>query len=62
MDGEPPAWAKAVDWPLVNGEAEKPLDEVLMYTAGWGSPRKNGKSRGNRLSLIVAPKPPPPPG
>ena len=58
---EPPEWAKPVDWNVVNKEADKPLDEVITYTAGWGSPRRNGKARGNKLSLIVAPETPPPP-
>ncbi|MDR0637857.1 MAG: hypothetical protein LBG27_02970 [Spirochaetaceae bacterium] len=59
--GEPPEWAKAVDWDAVNAEAEKPLDEVITYTATWGSPRRNGKSKGNRLSFQVSPKTTSPP-
>ena len=58
---EPPEWAKPVDWKAVNAEAEQPLDEVLTYRAGWGSPRKNAKSRWNRLSFEAAPETPPSP-
>jgi hypothetical protein len=58
---EPPEWAKPVDWNVVNEEADKPLDEVITYKAGWGSPRKNAKSRKNRLSFEAAPGTKPPP-
>ncbi|MDR0639396.1 MAG: hypothetical protein LBG27_10950 [Spirochaetaceae bacterium] len=61
MPGEPPAWAKPVDWEAVDAEAEKPLDEVITYRAGWGSPRKNAKSRWNQLLFEAAPKSPSPP-
>ena len=61
MWGGPPEEAEAVDWTLVNKEAEEPLDDVITYKAAWGSPRKNGKSRRNRLSFEAAPGFPAPP-
>ncbi|MDR0637577.1 MAG: hypothetical protein LBG27_01520 [Spirochaetaceae bacterium] len=61
LPGEPTGWAKPVDWEAVDAEAEKPLDEVITYRAGWGSPRKNAKSRWNQLLFEAAPKSPSPP-
>ncbi|MDR0639431.1 MAG: hypothetical protein LBG27_11125 [Spirochaetaceae bacterium] len=51
-----------MDWNAANAEAEEPLDEVITYRAAWGSPRRNGKAKNNRLSLEITPKPASPPG
>ncbi|MDR0639629.1 MAG: hypothetical protein LBG27_12140 [Spirochaetaceae bacterium] len=39
--------------------AATPIEGILTYQLSWGSPRTNGKAKGNRLSLEITPKPPP---
>ncbi|MDR0638579.1 MAG: hypothetical protein LBG27_06735 [Spirochaetaceae bacterium] len=63
LAGEPPEWAKAVDWAEAEAfVAATPVEEILTYKLSWGSPRTNGKAKGNRLSSEIIPKPVPPPG
>ncbi|MDR0638074.1 MAG: hypothetical protein LBG27_04090 [Spirochaetaceae bacterium] len=61
--GGPPEGAKAVDWAEAEAfVAATPVEEILTYKLSWGSPRTNGKAKGNRLSLEITPKPASPPG
>ncbi|MDR0638370.1 MAG: hypothetical protein LBG27_05650, partial [Spirochaetaceae bacterium] len=63
LAGEPPEWAKEVDWEEVEAWATETLvEEVMTYQLSWGSPRTNGKAKGNRLSFEITPKPAPPSG
>ncbi|MDR0637937.1 MAG: hypothetical protein LBG27_03380, partial [Spirochaetaceae bacterium] len=53
LAGEPPGWA-AVDWAEAEAfVAATPIEEILTYKLSWGSPRTNGKAKGNRLSLEI---------
>jgi hypothetical protein len=61
LAGEPPEWAKAVDWAEAFAAAT-PVEGILTYQLSWGGPRTNGKAKGNRLSLEITPKPASPPG
>jgi hypothetical protein len=59
----PPERAKAVDWAEAEAFVDKtPIEGILTYKLSWGSPRTNGKAKGNRLSLEITPKPASPPG
>jgi hypothetical protein len=40
--GEPPEWAKEVDWEAVEAEAVKPVPAGMVYKLSWGSPRQAG--------------------
>ncbi|MDR0639435.1 MAG: hypothetical protein LBG27_11145, partial [Spirochaetaceae bacterium] len=54
LAGDPPEWAKAVDWAKAEAfVAATPIEEILTYKLSWGSPRTNGKAKGNRLSLEI---------
>jgi hypothetical protein len=60
--GGPPEGAEEVDWAEAEAfAAATPIEEILTYKLSWGSPRTNGKAKGNRLSLEITPKPTPPP-
>jgi hypothetical protein len=61
LDGEPPADAEAVDWAEAEAFVAATPMEILTYKLSWGSPRTNGKAKGNRLWLEITPKPTPPP-
>ncbi|MDR0638966.1 MAG: hypothetical protein LBG27_08745 [Spirochaetaceae bacterium] len=50
LAGEPPEWAEAF-------AAAAPAEGILTYKLSWGSPRTNGKAKGNRLSLEITPNP-----
>jgi hypothetical protein len=58
LAGEPPERAKVVDWAEAEAfAAATPAEGILTYQLSWGSPRTNGKAKGNRLSLEITPKP-----
>ncbi|MDR1470156.1 MAG: hypothetical protein LBT00_12795 [Spirochaetaceae bacterium] len=42
LAGEPPEWAKEVDWDAVVAEAAKPVPAGMTYKLSWGSPRPAG--------------------
>ncbi|MDR1469802.1 MAG: hypothetical protein LBT00_10970 [Spirochaetaceae bacterium] len=42
LAGEPPEWAKEVDWEVVEAEASKPVPAGMTYKLSWGSPRPVG--------------------
>jgi hypothetical protein len=42
LAGEPPEWAKEVDWVEVDAEADKEISAVITYTLSWNSPRLAG--------------------
>jgi hypothetical protein len=37
--GDPPEWAKEVDWEMVEAEADKEIPAAITYSLSWDSPR-----------------------
>ncbi|MDR0638863.1 MAG: transposase [Spirochaetaceae bacterium] len=60
--GGPPEGVEEVDWAAAEMSARTKIPTAIAYTLSWGSPRADGKAKGNRLSLEITPKPAPPPG
>ncbi|MDR0639141.1 MAG: transposase [Spirochaetaceae bacterium] len=61
LEGDPPAWAKAVDWAAVEKSAKEPIPADTTYTLTWDSPRQPGLTITTVISVKNAPKTPSPP-
>jgi hypothetical protein len=57
LAGEPPEWAKEVDWGMVEAKAKTKIPEDVTYKLSWDSPRDEGI----RLKLSSSRKKPPKP-
>jgi hypothetical protein len=57
LEGEPPEWAKEVDWAAVDAEADKEIPTAITYSLSWDSPRRAEI----RLKLSTSRKKPPKP-
>jgi hypothetical protein len=57
LEGEPPEWAKEVDWAAVDTEADKEIPAAITYSLSWDSPRDEEI----RLKLSASRKKPPKP-
>ncbi|MDR0639374.1 MAG: hypothetical protein LBG27_10840, partial [Spirochaetaceae bacterium] len=62
LDGEPPEWAKAVDWAAIDKSANTPIPGAAAYILSWDSLRSPGMTITTRFSAQNAAKPASPPG
>jgi hypothetical protein len=57
LEGEPPEWAKEVDWEMVKEKAKTEIPAGMTYELSWDSPRDEGI----RLKMSSSRKKPPKP-
>jgi hypothetical protein len=62
LEGEPPEWAKEVDWTAVDVEANKEIPMAITYSLSWDSPRLAGMTEKMRFSFKTVPAPATPSG
>jgi hypothetical protein len=62
LEGEPPEWAKEVDWTAVDMEADKEIPAAITYSLSRDSPRMAGMREKLRFSFKTAPAPASPSG
>jgi hypothetical protein len=55
LEGEPPEWAKEVDWEMVEAKAKREIPADVTYELSWDSPRDEEI----RLNLSTSRKNPP---
>jgi hypothetical protein len=62
LAGEPPGWAKTVDWDVVEVEADKEIPAVAAYAMSWDCPRSAKWEAKSCFSPKNQPNPANPPG
>jgi hypothetical protein len=62
LAGDPPGWAKAVDWDAVEAEADKEIPAVAAYSMSWDCPRSAKWKAENSFSPKNSPNPASSPG